>query len=151
MENLLLNGISHQEGVLFAVPAIIRFTVGPFFLISGFHKLFNPVRRHNLKLTFVADGCYNPALMWAIPLGEFFGGLALTVGFLTVVAAFGLVALCLGACFLDGFKRIPSMVPLDKADAVDDVLYLPEVLYIGMLWVVILIGPGALSLDHLFF
>ncbi|MFZ0652356.1 MAG: hypothetical protein WAZ97_15980, partial [Pseudolabrys sp.] len=35
----------------------------------------------------------------------------------------------------------------DRADYVGDVLYLPEVLYLVMLVVVVLAGPGPLRLD----
>ena len=129
----------------------LRLAVGIFFAISGFHKSFNPIRRNSLKLTFVADGCYSPFMMVAVPAGELLGGIALIVGFLTPVTSLALISLCLGACAFDGFKRIPSWSPLDKADVLDDILYLPEVLYIIMLLAIFFIGPGYWSIDKFLF
>lgn len=143
--DILMNGASLQDASLFAV----RASVGVFFAISGAHKLFNPTRRASLKATFQADHVPLMPFMVVIPCGELLGGLGVAFGALTVVAACGLFALCMGACFLDGFKRIPGMQPLDAADAADDVLYLPEVLYAVMLLAVIGMGPGAWSLDAL--
>jgi hypothetical protein len=40
-------------------------------------------------------------------------------------------------------------MPIDRADYLDDVLYLPEVLYLVMLVVVLLAGPGPLRLDSI--
>jgi len=124
-----------------------RLALGTFFAISGFHKLWNPVRRASLAETFKADGCYTPANMYAIPGGEFMGGLALLLGFMTPIAAAGLVIICAGACFFDGLKRIKAWAPLDRFDWVDDVLYLPEALYILLLAILIMGGPGRYSLD----
>ena len=132
-----------------AASLVLRGSLGAFFAISGYHKLFNKTRRASLKDTFVADGVYKPALMYVIPAGEFLGGLALLIGFLTPLAAAGLIAICAGACKFDGFKRIRDWKPLDKADVLDDVLYLPEALYILMALVLILVGPGPLSVDSL--
>lgn len=127
--------------------AICRFGVGVFFAISGCHKLVSPTRRITLQETFKADGVYSPAMMLVVPLAELAGGLGVTVGALTTVAAAGLILLCLGACAVDGLKRIPGMKPLNLADWVDCFLYLPEVLYILMLGVLICIGPGRWSVD----
>jgi uncharacterized membrane protein YphA (DoxX/SURF4 family) len=124
-----------------------RMALGAFFTISGFHKLFNQSRRASLAATFKADNCYSPVMMWLIPMGELFGGLAVATGFLTPLACLGLIVICGGACLKDGLKRVRAWVPLDRADAMDDVLYLPETLYILMLVFLILIGPGAYSLD----
>jgi hypothetical protein len=66
-----------------------------------------------------------PPMMYAVPLGELAGGLGVALGVLTVLAAIGLAALCIGAAAVDGLKRIPAMAPLDRADRIGDVLYLP--------------------------
>lgn len=124
-----------------------RLALGSFFTISGWHKAFHPVRRASLKATFIADGCYTPALMFVIPGAELLGGLALVAGFLTVPAALGLILICLGACALDGLKRVKGYAPLDPADYCADVLYLPEVLYIAMLALLVATGPGRYAVD----
>lgn len=143
LAQILLHGVAMPDAALL----IARVTVGGFFAISGAHKLFNATRRASLRATFTADHVPLAPFMWLIPCGELFGGLGVAFGALTVMAAAGLFALCLGACMLDGFKRIPAMQPLDRADALDDVLYLPEVLYAVILLVVVALGPGAYSVD----
>lgn len=138
-----INGFSAYDGLLLAN----RLALGAFFTISGFHKLFNRVRRASLADTMKADGCYTPFTMLAVPGGEMMGGLAVLIGFLTPVAAAGLIVICAGACLLDGLKRVKAWGPLDRFDWVDDVLYLPEFLYVIMLGTLILGGPGKWSVD----
>ena len=141
--------LTHGVGFGDAALLVIRLGVGGFFIISGSHKLFNKVRRESLRETFAADGVKFRPMMVVVPLGELLGGLGVAFGALTVFAALGLVMLCLGASRLDGLKRISAMQPLDRADRVGDVLYLPEVLYVLCLLALISFGPGAWSLDAL--
>jgi putative oxidoreductase len=145
----LLHLLTHGVGFGDATLLVIRASVGGFFVVSGAHKLFNPVRRQDLRATFAADGVTFAPMMYLVPLGEFLGGLGVAFGALTIFAAVGLAALCIGALALDGRKRIPLMHPLDPTDRVDDVLYLPEVLYVVCLLALLSFGPGAYSLDAL--
>ena len=145
LETLLTHGVGFGDAALLA----IRAGVGGFFIVSGSLKLFNPRRREALRATFAADGVTFTPMMYLVPLAELLGGLGVAFGALTIFAALGLAALCLGATRLDGLKRIPSMMPLDEADRVGDVLYLPEVLYVLCLLAVLSFGPGAYSLDAL--
>jgi len=145
LPTLLTHGVGFGDATLLA----IRASVGGFFVVSGAHKLFNPIRRQSLRETFAADGVTFAPMMYVVPLGELLGGLGVAFGALTIFAAVGLAALCVGACALDGLKRIPSMQPLDPADRAGDVLYLPEVLYVVCLLAVLSFGPGAYSLDAL--
>jgi uncharacterized membrane protein YphA (DoxX/SURF4 family) len=127
-----------------------RIAVGVFFLLSGYHKLFNAQRHSELVLTLRGDGLPRVnVLQWLLAGAEFLGGLALVIGFLSVLAALGLLIISVGATFTDGIKRIPGWRPLDKADFLDDILYLPEVLYALLLLFVILAGPGPYSVDAL--
>jgi uncharacterized membrane protein YphA (DoxX/SURF4 family) len=129
---------------------ILRAGLGSFFAISGYHKIFNKERRAALKATFDADGVKpEAAFMWAIPLGELSGGLGLLAGALMPLAAAGLILICLGACVMDGRKRVAAEKPLDFADRIDDWEYLPEFLMSLSLAVLIVIGAGQLSLDSL--
>jgi len=74
-------------------------------------------------------------------------GCALIIGLLSALAAFGLFVIYLGAFALDAIKRIRAWQPIDRADWLGDLPYLPEVLYCIGLAVVILAGPGPWSLD----
>jgi uncharacterized membrane protein YphA (DoxX/SURF4 family) len=129
---------------------IDRVGVGLFFLLSGYHKLFNAQRHSELVLTLRGDGLRHVnVLQWLLAGAEFSGGLALVIGLLSVPAAVGLLIISVGATFTDGIKRIRNWRPIDKADFLDDILYLPEVLYALLLLFVILAGPGPYSVDGL--
>lgn len=131
---------------------VVRVALGTFFAISGYHKLTNHTRHAALVQTLKDDHAPAPRYtQWIIPCAELSGGIALVAGFLTLPAALGLIVICLGACVLDGVKRIRAWQPLDRADAVDDVLYLPEVLYTLMLTMLIETGPGPISADYVLF
>lgn len=132
-----------------AASLILRLALGMFFSSSGAHKAFHPARRAALKETFKQDGVYHPAMMVVIPAAELLGGLGVLFGALTVYASAGLIVVCLGACAVDALKRIKPTPPdtLDAADYVAHVLYLPEVLYVFAFVALILMGPGAFSLD----
>jgi putative oxidoreductase len=125
-----------------------RVAIGVFFAISGYHKLFNASRHATLTSTLQDDGVHDvPIMQWLLPSAEFSGGCALIVGFLSVLAAFGLFVICVGALALDAVKRIRSWQPIDRADWLGDLLYVPEALYCIGLSVVMLAGPGPWSLD----
>jgi hypothetical protein len=51
------------------------------------------------------------------------------------------------AIAFDAVKRVRAWHPLDRADWVGDLLYVPEALYCIGLTVVLLAGPGPWSLD----
>jgi putative oxidoreductase len=125
-----------------------RMALGVFFAISGYHKLFNASRHATLTRTLQDDGVHAAPIMgWLLPSAEFGGGWALIVGLLSVVAAFGLFVICAGAFALDAVKRIRAWEPVDRADWLGDLLYVPEALYCIGLTVVMLAGPGKWSLD----
>ena len=125
-----------------------RVALGTFFAISGYHKLFNASRHATLTRTLQDDGVHAvPIMRWLLPGAEFSGGWALIMGLLSVLAAFGLFVICAGACALDAVKRIRGWQPIDRADWLGDLLYVPEALYCIGLSVVMLGGPGAWSLD----
>jgi uncharacterized membrane protein YphA (DoxX/SURF4 family) len=125
-----------------------RVAIGVFFVISGYHKLFNASRHATLTSTLQDDGVHDvPIMQWLLPSAEFSGGCALIVGLLSVLAAFGLFVICIGALALDAVKRIRAWQPIDRADWLGDLLYIPEALYCIGLSVVMLAGPGPWSLD----
>lgn len=125
-----------------------RVALGTFFLISGYHKLFNASRHATLARTLQDDGVRAvPIMQWLVPSVEFSAGCALVVGLLSALSAFGLFVVSLGAVALDATKRIRGWGPIDRADWLGDLLYLPEALYCIGSVVVMLGGPGPWSLD----
>jgi uncharacterized membrane protein YphA (DoxX/SURF4 family) len=141
---LILQGAQAPNAAL----TLNRVALGVFFAISGYHKLFNASRHATLTSTLQDDGVHAvPIMQWLLPGAEFSGGCALIVGLLSVLAAFGLFVICIGALALDAVKRIRTWQPIDRADWLGDLLYVPEALYCIGLSVVMLAGPGPWSLD----
>ena len=125
-----------------------RVAVGFFFAASGYHKLFRPERHARLVQTLRDD--HIPFIrfnQWWVPAWEFLGGIALMLGFVTVIMALALAVICVVATCTDGLKRVMQWDPCDACDWVDDVLYLPEVVYILLLALFITAGPGPWSVD----
>jgi uncharacterized membrane protein YphA (DoxX/SURF4 family) len=129
---------------------LARVTVGAFFAIAGFHKLFNRDRHGHLVETLKADNI--PLLTfnaWFVPLVEFFAGVLLTLGVLSTLSALLLGAVCLVALCVDCIPHVRERWhPVDVADFIDDVLYSPETLLGVLLLVTLLCGPGEYSLDY---
>jgi putative oxidoreductase len=142
--------LQHGLGLAPVALAINRATVGTFFTLSGYQKLFKRSRHDELVDTLHADDVHEIRIMqWLIPSAEFAGGLALVSGTLSVIAALGLMIIMGGALCLDGIKRIAAWKPLDRIDWLDDLLYLPEAPYLLALLLVVLAGPGAPAIDSL--
>lgn len=122
-------------------PVVLQQAVaGAFFTISGYHKLFNKTRHAAIVQTLEEDKV--PCIrwnQWFVPSVEWLGGAALMFGVFPKVMALLLGAICLVATCVDGLKRVKAWKPLDWADAFDDILYLPEVLY-GVMLICILIA-----------
>jgi uncharacterized membrane protein YphA (DoxX/SURF4 family) len=125
-----------------------RVALGLFFMISGYHKLFTASRHATLKGTLQESGVPAlPVMQWFVPGVEFSAGCALILGMLSALAAFGMFVICLTAIALDAIKRIQAWRPIDRADWLGDLLYLPETLYWIGLAIVMLAGPGPWSVD----
>ena len=144
--DLLFNGVGWTDVAL----AVNRIAVGAFFMLSGYHKLFD-AQRHR---TFVDElkGLGVPAVgfnQWWVPTIEFTAGGAVFIGLLAPLAALGLLVIILIAIATSGRQRIKLYKPIDEADRIDDWLYLPETLYAVMLIVVVSAGAGPYSLDAL--
>jgi uncharacterized membrane protein YphA (DoxX/SURF4 family) len=142
--DILFKGVGWTDIAL----TLDRVAVGMFFMFSGYHKLFNAQRHRafveELTSLHVAALWIN---QWWVPSVEFAGGSAIVIGLLTPLAALGLLAIVLVASFTSGRLRIAGYQPIDRADRIDDWLYLPEVLYAFMLILFVSAGAGPYSLD----
>jgi putative oxidoreductase len=144
MIDILFNGVGWADIAL----SLNRIAVGAFFMLSGYHKLFNAERHRTVVDELKALGV--PAVgfnQWWVPLVEFTAGGAVLIGLLAPLAALGLLVIILVAIATSGRQRIKLYKPIDEADRIDDWLYLPETLYAVMLIVVISAGAGPYSLD----
>jgi putative oxidoreductase len=143
---LLFGGVGGSDVAI----ALNRIAVGAFFMLSGYHKLFNAERHRvfadELKTLGVPALGFN---QWWAPLVEFAAGGAVVIGLLAPLAALGLLVIILVAIVRSGRQRIKLYKPIDEADRIDDWLYLPETLYAFMLIIVVSAGAGPYSLDAL--
>ena len=69
------------------------------------------------------------------------------IGFLTPLAALGLLVIVLVASVTSGRVRVRDYQPIDRADRIGDWLYLPEILYAFMLIMFVSAGAGPYSVD----
>ena len=144
MMDLLFVGVGWTDLAM----TLNRIAVGAFFMLSGYHKLFNAERHRTFVAELKAFGV--PALgfnQWWVPLVEFSAGAAVLIGFLAPLAALGLLVIILVAIATSGRQRINLYKPIDEGDRIDDLLYLPETLYAFMLIIIISAGAGPYSLD----
>src|SRR5580704_12325601 len=115
MIDLFLGGIGWTD---FAI-TLNRIAVGAFFMLSGYHKLFNAERHRSivgeLKSLRVPAVGFN---QWWVPLVEFAAGAGVLSGFLAPLAALGLLILILVAIATSGRKRIALYKPIDEADRI---------------------------------
>jgi uncharacterized membrane protein YphA (DoxX/SURF4 family) len=146
MTDLLFRGVGYTDVAI----TLNRIALGAFFMLSGYHKLFNAERHRSVADELKALGV--PAVrfnQWWVPLVEFTAGASVLVGLLAPLAALGLLVIILVAVATSGRLRINLYKPLDESDRIDDWLYLPETLYAFMLIMVISTGAGPYSLDAL--
>jgi uncharacterized membrane protein YphA (DoxX/SURF4 family) len=146
MINLLFAGVGWTGLAL----TLNRIAVGAFFMLSGYHKLFNAERHRTVVDELKALGIHAIGFnQWWVPSVEFSAGAAVLVGLLAPLAALGLLFLILVAIVTSGPQRIKLYKPIDEGDRIDDWLYLPEVLYAFMLLMIVSAGAGPYSLDAL--
>ena len=146
MIDILFAGIGRTDLAI----TLNRVAVGTFFMLSGYHKLFNAQRHRTVVDELKALGVHAVGFnQWWVPLVEFSAGGAVLIGLLAPLAALGLLVIILVATATSGRQRIKLYKPIDEADRIDDWLYLPETLYAFMLIIIISAGAGPYSLDAL--
>ncbi len=125
----------------------MRVSLGIFFAISGANKLFVAAGTNAVYETLVKAGIPFPHLMAYFVSGvEFVGGSLLTVGFLSSPACVVLLIDMIVATLTTAISTIPKA--LSPLKWLDDLLYLPEVLYVLFFIWLICSGPGKLSVDY---
>src|SRR5271163_2685877 len=123
MTHLLFVGIGWTDLAM----TLNRIAVGAFFMLAGFHKLFNMERHRAIVDELKALGVHAVAFnQWWVPLVEFSAGGAVLIGLLAPLAALGLLVIILVAIVTSGHERLKLIKAIDEADRIDDFLYLPE-------------------------
>lgn len=128
---------------------VARVSLGLFFAVSGYNKLFVPEKHADLIQLMTDIGIPFPAFM-ALFLAcvEFFGGLLLMLGLFSTFCAIALtIAMIVAIVTVEIEHVIPKGIgPLDWMSWF---LYLPQVMYIILFVWLMTTGPGKLSLDYL--
>jgi uncharacterized membrane protein YphA (DoxX/SURF4 family) len=106
MMDILFNGVGWTDIAL----TLNRIAVGMFFMLSGYHKLFNPQRHRALADELKELGV--PAVgfnQWWVPTVEFTAGGAVVIGFLAPLAALGLLVITIVAIATSGTAANQSL------------------------------------------
>jgi putative oxidoreductase len=139
---LLGSGDLEQYAIL-----LVRVSIGLFFAISGANKLFvaggtKPVYDTlvKAKIPFPRQTAYFVAGV------EFVCGSLVAIGFLSSPACVALLIDMIVATLTSALATLPK--GLSPLNWLDDLLYLPEVLYVLFFIWLICSGPGKFSVDH---
>ena len=94
MIDILFSGIGWTDIAL----TLNRIAVGMFFMLSGYHKLFNPQRHRAFADELKGLGVHAIGFnQWWVPTVEFTAGAAVVIGLLAPLAALGLLVVILVA------------------------------------------------------
>ncbi|SHM05846.1 DoxX family protein [Chryseobacterium polytrichastri] len=138
---------------------LCRISIGLFFFITGFNKLFHPVFQGYMLKTITSLGFSNPQFMANfVASNEMFWGLLLILGLLTRLSSFALIIVMLVALFTKDIHSIPTELipidpkvgnrPMDNFTWLSYFFYLPQVLYIMILGLFSLYGYKAFGVDR---
>jgi putative oxidoreductase len=126
---------------------LVRVSIGLFFAISGANKLFTAGGIKPVYDTLVQAKVPFPHQTAYFVAGvEFVCGSLLTVGFLSSPASVALMIDMIVAILTNTLATVPK--GLSRLNWLDDVLYLPEVLYVLFFVWLICSGPGKFSIDY---
>ncbi|MGB2627655.1 MAG: DoxX family protein [Candidatus Acidiferrum sp.] len=126
---------------------LVRVSIGLFFAISGANKLFVAGGTKPVYDTLVQAKIPFPRQTAYFVSGvEFVGGSLVTVGLLSSPASVALMIDMIVATLTTAVSTLPK--GLSPLRWLDDLLYLPEVLYVLFFIWLICSGPGKFSIDY---
>jgi len=139
---LLGSSDSEQYAIL-----LMRVSIGLFFAISGARKLFLAGSRQTMYETLTRAKVPFPSLMtYFVSSVEFVGGSMLAAGLLSSLASLALSVNMVVAILTAKLSAMPK--GLSSLGWVDNLLYIPEFLYVLIFLWMICSGPGKLSVDY---
>jgi putative oxidoreductase len=126
---------------------LVRLSIGLFFAISGANKLFSAGGIKPVYDTLVqAKVPFPRQTAYFVATVEFVCGSMVAVGFLSSPACVALMIDMIVAILTNTLATVPK--GLSSLNWLDDVLYLPEVLYVLFFIWLICSGPGKFSADY---
>lgn len=140
---------------------IARFALGFFFVSYRFRWFYdptpiegpnwcNPYRHLNLRRKLCQCGWgISPAMGAFVAISETLAGFGVMLGLLTTLSALGLLVILLVATLCTAKEKTLRQKPVDVIDTVNCYLWNPEPVYMVLAVVVMVLGPGSISLDHL--
>lgn len=147
MKHAIENVMTRLHAAEWIPITVVRVLIGIFFCISGGTKLFVPGQFSTMEQTMIQSHIPFPHVSaLVVSLIEFIGGGFLALGLFTHACAFVLVVVMIVAI---ATNRVQSIHETGVLAWLDDLLYLPEVLYVMILVWLIFSGPGRYSVDGL--
>ena len=126
---------------------LVRVSIGLFFAISGANKLFVAGGTKPVYDTLVkAKVPFPHQTAYFVSGVEFVCGSWVAVGFLSSPASLALLIDMIVATLTSALSTLPK--GLSPVNWLDDLLYLPEVLYVLFFIWLLCSGPGTFSVDH---
>jgi putative oxidoreductase len=138
-----LLGSSHWEQ--YAI-LLVRVSIGLFFAISGANKLFAGGAKAVYETLVQAKIPFPQQTAYFVSAVEFVAGSLLALGFLSSPSCVALLIDMIVAILTNTLSTVPK--GLSSLNWLDDVLYLPEVLYVLFFIWLICSGPGKFSVDY---
>lgn len=119
---------------------LIRLVCGYAFILAGWGKIQNP-------MGWMGEGSGFPGIFQALAaIAEFVGGIALILGLLTRLAAFGLVCTMIVAVYMHAVIMGDPFVSLTGGSS-----YQLAAVYLLLALLLLVAGPGRFSVDRLLF
>jgi putative oxidoreductase len=147
MEHAIQSALATLRAAEWIPVTAVRVLTGVFFCISGGTKLFVPSQFSEIQQTMIQSHIPFPhASALFVSLVEFACGGGLVLGVLTPLCAVMLLGDMIIAILTN---RIESIHASGFLAWLDDFLYLPEVLYVLILFWLLFSGPGPYSLDNM--
>ena len=142
IRSLLLGNRSWEQLAIL----LARVSLGAFFSISGGNKLCVASRTRQMYETLAGAGIPLPHFMtYFVSSVEFISGCLLVIGLISSLCCAALIVQMIVAITTVQLATIPT--GLSFLDWLDNLLYLPETMYIIILIWLICSGPGRVSVD----
>lgn len=130
--------VKNQSLSVDLVLLLTRVVVGIAFILHGWGKIQNP-------FGWMQGGSLPGIIQALVAVAEFGGGIALILGILTTLAAFGLLCTMIGAALLH------AVILGDPFVAKGGASYELAVIYLMISLLLMVLGPGRFSLDRKIF